>query len=88
MVRLVLRVGDKIQPGMHPSRATPCPRRERFTDIGDAPPSMHLARYCRFGGPRADERSGLAMVVMVVVVMVVLFVEVAFVNLSADLARP
>src|SRR5215472_829477 len=36
---------------------------------------------------RADERSGLPVLVMVVVVMVVLFVEVALVNLSADLAR-
>jgi hypothetical protein len=61
---------------------------DRYTDIGEGAAYQSTGSILPLGRTACvDERAGLP-VLVIVVVMVVPFVEVAFVNLSADLARP
>ena len=97
-VGLVLKVSDEVQPGvvLVPGRA-PMVRRWPGRSICCAPTATPIsARVPRTRAPGSilrpgrtacdDEQPGLS--VFVTLVIVVFFVEVAFVDLSADLARP
>ena len=89
------RPNPVLVPGQHPDDETILGTSnmlcsDRYSGIGQgATYQSALGSILPLGrNACVDERAGLLVLVMVVVVMLVLFVEVAFVNLSADLARP